>query len=131
MYIVIEARKFASLAISEPTAGSDVRKIQCTARLDESGENYIVNGEKYWITGGMKSEYFITAVRTGKPNSGIFGISMMVIPRSKGVITTRLALQGHDTSATAYVIFKNAVVPKRYLIGTENQGFRYIMYNFS
>ena len=79
----------------------------------------------------MKSQYFITAVRTGKPNSGIFGISMMVIPRSKGVITTRLALQGHDTSATAYVIFKDVVVPKKYLIGEENQGFRYIMFNFN
>eukprot|EP00483_Globobulimina_turgida_P010798 UN10819 len=79
----------------------------------------------------MKSQYFITAVRTGSAKSGIFGISMLVIERSAGVITTRLALQGHDTSATAYVIFKNAIVPKKNLIGKENQGFRYIMYNFN
>eukprot|EP01084_Bolivina_argentea_P277026 472799_1 len=128
---VIEAEKFASLCVSEPTAGSDVRKLKCTAKLDATGENYIVNGEKYWITGGMKADYFTTAVRTGKPGSGFFGISMIVIPRCEGVTTTRLALQGHDTSATAYVIFRNVVVPKRNLIGTENHGFRYIMYNFN
>jgi len=50
---------------------------------------------------------------------------------SKGVITTRLPLQGHDTSATAYVVFKDVIVPKRNLIGNENEGFRYIMFNFN
>merc|ERR1712228_485905 len=128
---VIKAKKFASLAVSETTAGSDVRKIKCTAVLDASGENYIVNGEKYWITGGLKSDYFTTAVRTGKPGSGIFGISLLLIERSKGVITTRLPLQGHDTSATAYVVFKDVLVPKQNLIGNENEGFRYIMFNFN
>jgi len=131
MKSVIRAEKFASLAISEPTAGSDVRKLKCTARLDASGENYIVNGEKYWITGGLKSTYFTVAVRTGKPDSGIFGISLLLIERSKGVFTTRLPLQGHDTSATAYVVFKDVVVPKANLIGREGEGFRYIMYNFN
>ena len=104
---VIRAEKFASLCISEPNAGSDVRNITCKAVKDGEG-NYIVTGEKYWITGGMKSEFFITAVRTGGP--GITGISLLLIPRCKGLTTTRLPLQGHDTSATAYVVFNKCKV---------------------
>jgi len=126
----ITAEKLICLAISEPTAGSDVRNITTTAKTDPNDPNYyIVNGEKYWITGGMKSDFFVTAVRTGGP--GIFGISLLLIERGPGVITNRLPLQGHGPSATAYIIFKNARVPKANVIGVENQGFLPIMFNFN
>jgi len=124
---VIEAKKFACLAISEPTAGSDVRNIKTVAKKD--GDYFLVSGEKYWISGGMKADYFITAVRTGE--EGIGGISLMIIPRTEGVITTRLPLMGHATSATAYVVFKNVKVHKSMIIGAENQGFMIMMYNFN
>lgn len=126
---VLTAEKLSALAISEPRAGSDVRNIYTTAALDESGENYIVNGEKYWISGGMKADWFTTAVRTG--GAGIKGISLLIIPRGPGVITSRLPLQGHANSATAYVVFRNCKVPKKYLIGKENEGFKPIMFNFN
>lgn len=124
---VMRAEKFASLCISEPTAGSDVRNITCKAV--RQGDHYIVTGEKYWITGGLKSDYFITAVRTGGP--GINGITLLLIPRGPGVITTRLPLQGHDTSATAYVVFNKCKVPVENIIGKENEGFKPIMFNFN
>ena len=54
-----------SLAVSELTGGSDVQNIKTSAKLDESGENYIINGNKYWITGGHRAHYFLTLVRTG------------------------------------------------------------------
>lgn len=125
----VRAEKFISLAISETQAGSDVRNITTKAVKDPKTGNWIVNGSKYWITGGMKSDYFVTAVRTGGP--GIFGISLMLIPRQKGLITTRLPLQGHETSATAYVVFKDCVVPPDYIIGKVNQGFQPIVANFN
>jgi len=123
----LKQKKYACLAISEPTAGSDVRNIKTVAKKD--GDYYIVNGEKDWISGGMKADYFITAVRTG--SEGIGGISLMIIPRTEGVITTRLPLMGHATSATAYVVFRNVKVHKSMIIGEENQGFMMIMYNFN
>ena len=131
---VIKAEKFAALAISETTAGSDVRNIKTVGKLDPNDNDYwIVNGEKYWITGGMKADYFITAVRTGdsKTMGSIDGISMMIIPRCKGVITSRLDLMGHAVSDTAYVVFKNVRVHKSMIIGAVNQGFMIIMYNFN
>jgi len=126
---VLSGKKLSALAISEPRAGSDVRNIYTTAALDDAGENYIVNGEKYWISGGMKADWFTTAVRTG--GQGIKGISLLIIPRGPGVITSRLPLQGHKNSATAYVVFRNCKVPKKYLIGKENEGFKPIMFNFN
>ena len=56
---------------------------------------------------------------------------MMIIPRGKGVITSRLKLMGHGVSDTAYVVFRNVRVHKNMIIGGVNQGFMVIMYNFN
>jgi alkylation response protein AidB-like acyl-CoA dehydrogenase len=53
---VISGKKNISLAISEPTAGSDVANIRCSARRE--GDFYIVNGFKKWITGGLMADFF-------------------------------------------------------------------------
>ena len=60
---VAEGRKHISLAISEPSAGSDVASLQCKAVKD--GDYYVVSGFKKWITGGHMADFFTTAVRTG------------------------------------------------------------------
>eukprot|EP00854_Cymbomonas_tetramitiformis_P029285 gene29285-36449_t len=60
---VISGKKFCCLAISEPTAGSDVANIRCTAKRE--GDFYIVNGQKKWITGGLWGDFFTLACRTG------------------------------------------------------------------
>ncbi|CAJ1366247.1 unnamed protein product [Effrenium voratum] len=117
------------LAITEAFAGSDVAGLRTYATLDASGENYIVNGTKKWITGGMYADWFVTAVRTGKPGAG--GISMMLIPRSEQVQTKILKTKYSSAAGTAYVTFENCTVPKKCLIGQENKGFQIIMSNFN
>ncbi|CAJ1418435.1 unnamed protein product [Effrenium voratum] len=117
------------LAITEAFAGSDVAGLRTTATLDASGENYIVNGTKKWITGGMYADWFVTAVRTGKPGAG--GISMMLIPRSDAVQTKIMKSKYSSSAGTAYVTYENCIVPKKNLIGTENKGFQIIMSNFN
>eukprot|EP00746_Dinoflagellata_sp_MGD_P164061 gnl/MRDRNA2_/MRDRNA2_92481_c0_seq1.p1 gnl/MRDRNA2_/MRDRNA2_92481_c0~~gnl/MRDRNA2_/MRDRNA2_92481_c0_seq1.p1 ORF type:complete len:517 (+),score=120.37 gnl/MRDRNA2_/MRDRNA2_92481_c0_seq1:76-1626(+) len=117
------------LAISEAFAGSDVAAMRTRAELDASGENYIVNGTKKWITGGMYARWFVTAVRTGKNGAG--GISMMLVERSDAVQTKVIKSKYSSSAGTAYVTFQNAVVPKRNLFGKENGGFGIIMSNFN
>ena len=51
---VITGKKIMSLAITEPGAGSDVANLKTTAQETDDGQHYIVNGEKYFITAGMK-----------------------------------------------------------------------------
>eukprot|EP00913_Durusdinium_trenchii_P022763 g21370.t1 len=73
----VKGEKVCCLAITEPTAGSDVANLKCTAKLE--GDFYILNGEKKWITNGIFADYFTVACRTGKP--GVGGISLLLVEK--------------------------------------------------
>jgi alkylation response protein AidB-like acyl-CoA dehydrogenase len=125
---IMSGKERICLAITEPTAGSDVANIRCKA--EKKDDFYIVNGEKKWITNGIWCEYFSTAVRTGGP--GIKGISMMLIERKHGgVETRRMDCSGVWSSGTTFVTFSDVKVPATNLIGKEGKGFKYIMKNFN
>jgi acyl-CoA dehydrogenase len=129
-YVVpgLRGELIAALAITEPGAGSDVAGIRTQARRVDGG--YVVNGSKMFITGGMRADYFTTAVRTG--GHGMGGISLLLIESDrKGVARTNLKKQGWWASDTAAIYFDDVRVPKANLIGGENQGFMGIMLNFN
>eukprot|EP00494_Astrolonche_serrata_P003012 UN03018 len=78
------------------------------------------------------ADFFTTAVRTGSSNSGHRGVSALVIPRGPGVKTTHIKVSTYAKSAgTAYIEFNNVKVPKEYLLGQENKGFKVVMANFN
>ncbi|WP_444904592.1 acyl-CoA dehydrogenase family protein [Microbulbifer sp. CnH-101-E] len=126
---VLRGDKHISLAITEPGAGSDVANLQCRAERD--GDVYIVTGEKTYITGGMRANWFTAAVRTGEEGFG--GISLLLIPAdTKGVSRQLLdKKQGWWCSDTASIFFDQVRVPASNLIGGENQGFLPIVHNFN
>ncbi|KAH8808108.1 long-chain specific acyl-CoA dehydrogenase [Xylogone sp. PMI_703] len=126
---ILTGKKRICLAITEPAAGSDVRNITTTAEKTPDGKYYIVNGEKKWITNGMYSDYFMTAVRTG--GSGMEGMSMLLIPRSAGIKTRKIEIGAGGLTATTYVTFEDVKIPARYLIGEEGMGFKYTLSNFN
>ena len=128
---ILNGDKRICLAITEPDAGSDVANLTCEAKLSEDGKHYIVNGEKKWITNGIWCDYFTTAVRTGTPESGMSGISVLLIERTEGVSTRKMDCQGVWSSGTTYITFEDVKVPVENLIGKENQGFKVIMTNFN
>ena len=128
---VITGKSIMSLAITEPSAGSDVANIKTVAVLQPDEETYIVNGEKYFITAGMKADYFTAAVRTTDKYGNVNKkISLMLIEKSmKGVYCSRMKTQGWWTSTTTYIVFKNVKVPKTHIIGKEGMGFKPLMHN--
>jgi alkylation response protein AidB-like acyl-CoA dehydrogenase/cytochrome b involved in lipid metabolism len=127
---IITGKKIIALAITEPWGGSDVAQIRTSAIAD--GDSYIVNGQKKFITGGMTANYYTAAVRTDPSKKGFDGISLLLIPTdSPGVERTKIKTQGWWAGNTAYIMFENVRVPKKNLIGKENEGFRYIMENFN
>ena len=127
---ILAGDKRICLAITEPDAGSDVANLTCEAKLSEDGKHYIVNGEKKWITNGVWCDYFTTAVRTGGP--GMEGVSLLLIERAHGGVTTRrMDCQGVWSSGTTYITFEDTKVPVENLLGKENKGFRSIMSNFN
>lgn len=126
---ILNGTKKISLAITEPDAGSDVAQLKTTARRD--GDDYIVNGSKTYITGGMKANWFTTAVRTSSEGAG--GVSTLLIPAdTPGVDRTALdKKQGWWCSDTATIYFDDVRVPAENLLGQENGGFKVIMNNFN
>lgn len=128
---VLAGEAIAALAITEPGGGSDVARLATTARRD--GDDYVVSGEKVFITSGLRADWITTAVRTGEPGArGSGGISMLLIPGSSaGLSRSALAKMGWLCSDTAHLRFDEVRVPARYLLREEGQGFRIIMGNFN
>ncbi|MBD3666462.1 MAG: acyl-CoA dehydrogenase family protein, partial [Kangiella sp.] len=125
---VLAGEKVHSLAITEPSGGSDVANIRTRAVLDV--DHYVVNGSKMFITGGMRADFVTLAVRTGGEGHG--GISLLLIERGmEGFTRTPLKKQGWWASDTAALYFDDVRVPVENLIGEKNQGFAGIMMNFN
>jgi acyl-CoA dehydrogenase len=128
---VLRGEQVAALAITEPGAGSDVAALRTRARLD--GGDYVIDGEKVFITSGLRADWITVAVRTGEPGTrGAGGISMIAVPGdAKGLSRTRLDKMGWHASDTAHLRFDGVRVPARYLVGEEGAGFRMVMSNFN
>ncbi|KAI8986413.1 acyl-CoA dehydrogenase/oxidase [Pilobolus umbonatus] len=117
-----------ALAITEPSAGSDVANLSTNAK--DMGDHYILNGEKKWITNGLYADFYTVACRTGGPGMG--GVSLLLVERTMpGVNARAMDCQGTWGSGTSYITFEDVKVPKTHLIGKENSGFKYIMHNFN
>jgi acyl-CoA dehydrogenase len=125
---VLSGKKISALAITEPSGGSDVANLRTKARRD--GDHYIVNGEKTFITSGMRANYLTVAVRTGGEGAG--GVSLLLIEGdTPGLSRTKLKKMGWWASDTATLHFDDCRVPAENLIGEEGHGFRIIMQNFN
>jgi acyl-CoA dehydrogenase len=125
---VLSGHKIAALAITEPGGGSDVAAIRTTAKLD--GGEWVLNGEKVFITSGLRADWITVAVRTGGP--GASGLSLIAVPGdAPGLSRTPLRKMGWWASDTAHLRFDNCRVPHDHLIGEEGAGFRAIMTNFN
>jgi acyl-CoA dehydrogenase len=123
----IKGEKIAALAITEPDAGSDVAGLRTHAQRVDGG--YLVNGSKTFITGGVRADVLVTAVRT-KPEGGHHGISFLLIERGPGVHSSPLEKLGWHASDTALITFDDVFVPEENMLGQEHGGFYLIMANF-
>lgn len=117
---VLRGDKKMAFAITEPSGGSDVANLGTTA--EKRGDHYLVNGEKTIISGAMRADYILAAVRTGGP--GMAGISLLLIDASTPGVTRRPVpgLEWYSASIGS-LKFANVNVPAGNLIGTENRGF--------
>jgi len=127
---VLAGRRIAALAITEPSGGSDVAALRTTAVRD--GEHYVVNGEKTFITSGLRADYLTVAVRTDPAARGARGISLLLIDGdTPGLSRSPLAKMGWWASDTAHLRFDGCRVPAANLLGSEGEGFRAVMQNFN
>src|SRR5438270_5697526 len=123
----IRGERIAALAITEPDAGSDVASIRTKASRVDGG--YVVNGSKTFITGGVRADILVTAVKTTDAG-GHHGLSFLIVERGPGVESRTLEKLGWHASDTALITFDDVFVSAENLLGQENQGFYLIMANF-
>jgi acyl-CoA dehydrogenase len=126
---IVSGRKGSSLAVTEPGGGSDVANMKTTARLE--GNHWVLNGQKTFITGGMKSAYFVIPARTG--GDGLAGISLFFVDADTPGFS-RSALprtMGWWCSDQATLYMDDCRVPATHMMGAQDEGFIAIMENFN
>lgn len=125
---VLAGEKKISFAVTEPGGGSDVSRLE--TRADKTPEGWLVSGEKTLVSGLMRADYVLTAVRTGGPGMG--GLSLLLIDLgSPGIEREPVAgLQWYNASLGT-IRFDATPVAQDCLIGTENRGFRDLARQFN
>ena len=119
----------SAIAVSEAGGGSDVAALKTYAK--KNGDDYIINGQKMWITNATQADFFCTLVNTSDelPHKNK---SLIIIPsKTKGVcIGEKIDKLGLRSSDTAPIYFDNVCIPQRYRIGNEGEGFQLQMQQF-
>jgi acyl-CoA dehydrogenase len=128
--------KWAAMAITEPEAGSDSASIRSTARFDSDTDEYVLNGEKIFVTSGDRAELIVVWATLDR-NAGRGAIKSFVVDRSNpGLKLDRLEHKlGIRASDTANFVLDECRVPKKNLLGspeiqTAKQGFAGVMQTF-
>jgi acyl-CoA dehydrogenase len=122
--------KLTAFATSEPTMGSDVAGLHCLATPD--GEDYLLNGTKYWITNGGVADY-LAVFATTNTQARHAGICAFVVETAwKGVTIGRtIPKMGQRCSNTVGIHFENVRVPKENILAPPGQGFVLAMRTFA
>ncbi len=123
---LISGAKVGALAMSEHSSGSDVVSMQL--RAEKSGDHYVLNGSKMWITNGPDADTLVVYAKTD-PAAKAHGITAFIIEKglegfSTGPKLDKLGMRG---SNTCELIFENCAVAKERVLGAENKGVGVLM----
>ena len=124
--------RLQSMGVTEPSTGTDTTKIKTTAVKSASGDRYVVNGQKVWISRVQHSDWMILLARTTalaevrKKSEGmsIFMVDLRLAERSGMTVRPISNMVNHETNE---LFFENLEIPAENLIGQEGQGFKYIL----
>ena len=124
--------RLQSMGVTEPSTGTDTTRIKTTALKSPSGDRYVVNGQKVWISRVQHSDGMILLARTTplaevtKKSEGmsIFMVDLRAAEKSGMSVRPIANMVNHETNE---LFFENLEIPAENLIGTEGQGFRYIL----
>ncbi|MHA1113577.1 MAG: acyl-CoA dehydrogenase family protein, partial [Alphaproteobacteria bacterium] len=123
---MVSGEAIGAIAMTEPDTGSDLQNIKTRAVRD--GDDYVINGQKMFISNGQIGNLILVACKTD-PDAGGKGTSMIIVEGDrKGLVRGRnlekLGMKAQDTSE---LFFEDLRVPLSNLIGEEGKGFAYMM----
>ncbi len=125
---MVSGDAIGAVAMTEPGAGSDVKAIRTRAVLSDDGRDYIINGQKTYISNGQNCDFVLLACKTD-PEAGAKGISIILVPATtpgfqRGRNLEKIGLKAQDTSE---LFFEDVRVPVANRLGDEGGGFRMLM----
>jgi isovaleryl-CoA dehydrogenase len=123
---IARGEAIGALALTEPNSGSDA--VSLRTRAERSGDQYILNGSKQFITNGPVADWLLVYAKTD-PSRGAHGISAFLVPRNTPGFTVakQLDKMGMRGSPTGELAFHDAPVPADRLVGVENEGVAVMM----
>ena len=126
---VMTGESFCSFALTEPQSGSDAGGLTTSARFDEATQEWVLNGQKAWITGIESGGFFVVAARTDPNSKGGHGISMFAVKSgTPGLIIGEPEKKlGARCSSSGSIWFDECRIPAENLIGKEGDGFKIMM----
>ena len=104
---ILANQKLGCVGMSEPGAGSQVTAVNCRAKLD--GDDYVINGEKMWISNGGYSDFIFLLARFNDDPVG--GLGLILVDRKHGYETSDIEKMGLNSQSTAIVSFQDVRVP--------------------
>lgn len=127
---VAENEMRSGLGVSEPETGSDMAGMQTSAEKD--GDEWVLNGEKYWVGNGVEADWLTIYARTGDDDEDRYGnFSLFIVPTdAPGYHAEHIPEKMcYRASKQAHITFDNCRIPEDHLVGTEGTGF-YVMADF-
>lgn len=121
---VARGEAIAAFALSEPQAGSDVAAMQCAAVRD--GDDYVLNGEKTWISNGGIADFYVVFARTGE-QPGARGISAFIVDADAAGLNIAERINVIAPHPLARLRFNDCRVPAARRLGEAGQGFKVAM----
>jgi alkylation response protein AidB-like acyl-CoA dehydrogenase len=124
---VVKGEKVGAIAITEPNVGSDTAGME--TRAEKDGDEYVINGEKKFITNGSQADYLCVFVITDPSVDPKNGMSSFIVPadtRGFSVVEDH-NLMGMSGARVSQLKFKDVRVPAEHLVGEKNKGFRILM----
>jgi alkylation response protein AidB-like acyl-CoA dehydrogenase len=121
---VANNEQITGLAVSEPDTGSDLAGMETTAEKD--GDEWVLDGEKYWIGNGVEADWVTVYARTGdNPDNRYGNYSLFVVPTdAEGYEAEHIpGKMAFRASKQAHVTFEDCRIPEDHLIGVEGAGF--------
>ncbi|QCC47834.1 acyl-CoA dehydrogenase family protein [Halobellus limi] len=123
---VAEGEKRTGMAISEPDTGSDLAGMETSARLD--GDEWVLNGEKYWIGNGVSGDYITVYAKTEDTDDRHGNHSLLLVPTDAPgyeaeTIPEKMA---YRASEQAHIVFDDCRVPEGNLVGERGNGFKMV-----
>jgi len=119
---LLDGEKFGSIGISEPSVGSNIADIKCRAKAD--GDEYVITGEKQWISGGHYSDFNVCVAQESE---GAAGLGLYLVDREHGYESQNIPKLALNRQSTAQLFFDNVRIPKSHVLFPAGEGLKRLM----